>query len=388
MNNPINSEWYNFINSIDDIQESDVKILNNTNSNNYFQNHNPLDNNFPISNDHISNNSISNDPKHSDPICNIPKCSDIYISTKTKISFLNQPIELKDLFWKIPIIKYYEQKEGIIKKQIKIQSFNKEDLDRLSTKLKEYYFYKVHIINSSDNNEKNIFRDTRKISIGINKKDIINTRCKEKSAFYNCFVIVLRVFINDLFKEFHVKIFNTGKLEIPGIKEDYELYIVLDKIINIINKLTGYNDIDYFKNKIENVLINSNFNCGYYINRERLYNILRNKYNINSCYDPCSYPGIQSQFYYNICDESYIQTGVQPTNLKENFIKISFMIFRTGSILMVGKCDEKILNVIYKYLKKILLDEYHLINTENIDINTLKIDKKKKIKKRTIYLEE
>ena len=63
------------------------------------------------------------------------------------------------------------------------------------------------------------------------------------------------------------------------------------------------------------------------------------------------------------------------------------MIFRTGSILMVGKCDEYVLHDIYIYLKKILYDEFHLISTQNIDINKLTTDKKKKIKKRVIYIE-
>ena len=41
----------------------------------------------------------------------IPKCSDIYISTQTKIGHLNKEIDLNLLFWKIPIIPYYMQKK-------------------------------------------------------------------------------------------------------------------------------------------------------------------------------------------------------------------------------------------------------------------------------------
>ena len=36
----------------------------------------------------------------------IPKCSPLNISTKTKISYLNYPIDLKKVFWHIPLIKY------------------------------------------------------------------------------------------------------------------------------------------------------------------------------------------------------------------------------------------------------------------------------------------
>ena len=58
------------------------------------------------------------------------------------------------------------------------------------------------------------YKDIRKVTIGISKKDIVSYRVKQKGAFYNCFVLILRVHIG-VFKEFHVKIFNTGKIEIP-----------------------------------------------------------------------------------------------------------------------------------------------------------------------------
>jgi len=46
------------------------------------------------------------------------------------------------------------------------------------------------------------------------------------------------------------------------------------------------------------------------------------------------------------------------------------MIFRTGSILIVGKCSEPILNEIYQFIKKILETEFQYIQTglvENVD---------------------
>ena len=44
----------------------------------------------------------------------IPKVSDLYISTQTKIVYLNHSINLNDVFWKIPIIPYQNQKNGVI----------------------------------------------------------------------------------------------------------------------------------------------------------------------------------------------------------------------------------------------------------------------------------
>mgnify|MGYP006449789173 CR=1 FL=1 len=67
----------------------------------------------------INNRSFETNDKntHLTDVTNIPKCSDLYISTKTKISYLNkQNIDIKKIFWDIPILDYTTPKNGIIKK--------------------------------------------------------------------------------------------------------------------------------------------------------------------------------------------------------------------------------------------------------------------------------
>ena len=98
-------------------------------------------------------------------------------------------------------------------------------------------------------------------------------------------------------KEFHIKIFNTGKIEIPGIQNDNIVHKILDKLVILLKETTNI-EIVYNKNNIQNVLINSNFNCGFFVNRNKLVKILKYNYNIQALYDPCSYPGIQCKFYY------------------------------------------------------------------------------------------
>jgi hypothetical protein len=68
------------------------------------------------------------------------------------------------------------------------------------------------------------------------------------------------------------------------------------------------------------------------------------------------------------------------------------MIFRTGSVLIVGKCDEDILMTVYNFLKQILYDEYEEIfqktNSNSILSNSLVVkDKKKKIRKKIITVD-
>jgi hypothetical protein len=290
-----------------------------------------------------------------------PICSNIYISTKTKISYLNEPIDIKKVFWSIPISPYSTPNECIIKKQIKVSTTDPKELQEIKELLKNEKYYQEQEIEHIDNPEGRIkFKVQLKINVGLCKKDILNYRCKLKRAFFNCFVLIMRIrdhtSSEECFKEMHIKVFNTGKLEIPGIQNDKSLTQVLELLISILKPIIGEH-INFIPDKCETVLINSNFNCGYFINRDKFYNILKYKYRINSNYDACSYPGIQCKFYYIPGLE--IQTGQQPpANEIDKANEISFMIFRTGSVLIVGRCDENVLLCIYEYLKNILEIEY------------------------------
>ena len=357
--------------------------------------------------DDTSDNEVSND----DEVCNndvnsseefvsanltmeinseTPKASAIYISTKTKIAYLNMHIVLKDVFWSIPVIPYARPCNGVVKKQMKFNSSTVEELDFIQSKLTDETYFEEHVITNINNPTGRIkFKDIRKISIGISKKDIMSYRCKKKSAFYNCFVLIVRMKIADLFKEFHVKVFNTGKLEIPGVQNETTFQLLLTEVIKILQPFIA-DKLSYKDDSEETVLINSNFNCGFYINREELYDILKMKYNIQSIYDPCSYPGIQCKFYYN--PDVGIQGGSQISeenkSLYKNITEVSFMIFRTGSVLIVGKCDENVLMIIYEFLKVVLNNEYKNISQKNVEHNTnnLKDNKKTKIRKKNIIV--
>jgi hypothetical protein len=296
----------------------------------------------------------------------IPKCSDIYISTKTKICYLNKSmIDIKNVFWEIPVLQYHIPQDGVIKKQTKFSSTSKLEVDYIEEQLKKVKSYDEQIIEHIDNPEGRIkYKDQRKISVGICKKDIISYRSKKKRAFFNCFVLILRVLSNGLFREIHVKVFNTGKLEIPGIQNDHILEQVLTLLVTVLKPYVG-EDLMFRGDLTETVLINSNFNCGYYIDRNKLHDLLKFKYRINSNFDACSYPGIQSKFYYDNTIMPDKQTGQQPAHT--DFHEVSFMVFRTGSVLVVGKCEDNILFHIYDFLKDILETQYQYIRTPTVD---------------------
>ena len=319
-----------------------------------------------------------------------PKATSIYISTKTKIAYLNTPIDLKSLFWSVKVIPYAKPCDGVVKKQMKFNSLVPEDLQIIQEKLQGESYFEEHIITHIDNPSGRIkFKDTRKVSIGISKKDILSYRCKKKSAFYNCFVLILRMKVEGIFKEFHVKVFNTGKLEIPGVQSESVYLLILQQVLDTLQPYVD-TPLGYKDDSNETVLINSNFNCGFYINREVLYDILKMKYNIQAIYDPCSYPGIQCKFYYNpdIGIQSGSQISEENKHLYKNVKEVSFMIFRTGSVLIVGRCDEEVLMIIYEFLKVILHNEYRNICQKNIKVaDEVDKNKKKKVRRKNVLIE-
>jgi len=242
--NNIDDEWDNFLTNNYHPEESDDECLEQS----------ELNHNSSNSHDYDLQNTNSNEFFDMVP----PEPSDIYISTKSKIAYLEKPIDLS-IYWDIPIIPYSMPTNGVIKKQIKLNSKDPEELLDIQERLKKELYFEENIMSHIDNPNGRIkFKDIRKITIGISKKDIMSYRSKKKQAFYNCFVMIIRIKFDNIFKEFHIKVFNTGKLEIPGLQSDAMFETVLENIILILQPFHNYT-LSY-KQTSDTVLINSNFN--------------------------------------------------------------------------------------------------------------------------------
>jgi TATA-box binding protein (TBP) (component of TFIID and TFIIIB) len=278
----------------------------------------------------------------------IPSPTKLYVSTNTIISYLNEPIDLHSTFWGIPVLPYNSPSAGVIKKQMKFNSTSEAEVLQIQKQLLPYEYTVEHIISHVEDKGTLKYKDTRKVTVGISRRDILSYRIRHKGAFYNCFALVIRLKIEDVFREYHLKVFNTGKLEIPGIQKREHIPLIIDYLLSILKPC--YPSIVYNAFMEETVLVNSNFSCGYHIDRNKMFHLLKYKYNISAVYDPCSYPGIQCKVYYN----NGVVTTIQS-------IAVSFMIFRTGSILIVGKCSIQVIHEIYDYLVRLLNDEYSSI---------------------------
>lgn len=324
----------------------------------------------------------------------VPMPSPVHISTKSKIAYLNCPIDLA-IFWDIPIASYsypfFNPNEmHVIKKQIKITCESQAEYEHMQHQINQEPRHCEQIVIKSTRRIK--FQEVQKISIGISSKDInVKQDAKQKHAFFNCFVLILRVIvnggINNMCKEYHAKVFNTGKIEIPGVPNDDIFDQVLNTTVALIQKHTSQK-IEVLP-KIDTILINSNFNCNFYINREALCNVLKKKYRLDAVYDPCcSYPGIQCKFCYEQLSNSELHAihgGCKlATSCLEADSKITFMIFRTGNVLIGGRFDETVLKYGYDVITSILQAEYTSIyqcgdeKTEHV--------KKRRVRRLKIYV--
>ena len=370
-----------------------------------------------------------------------PTCDELNISTHTKTLYLNQPIDTSAVFWKIPIIDYGLPAEGVVNKHMKVVMHSEEEVRKLESRLSTIPCYKEHIIRQVNivHSKRPKYKDERKITIGISKKDILNTRKKQKGAFMNCFAMIVRFLDTNVggeeggqFREVHVKVFKTGNLEIPGVLSNDMLAIakrmvlaILQPIIDSIGeerekeeeeeegveKITEQPPpplefVDIVAGRHKSVLINSNFRCGYFIDRDLAYQKLRNKYGIDASYDPCSYPGVKCKFYFNHDHEKDYekdheksigarQSGrVSPEDHKltmsqldknRKYTSVTFTLFRTGSCLISGNCDEHVLFYIYDFVCKFLREEYANIRSSTKAPEDAK-PKKVVLRKRTVRM--
>jgi len=104
MNIDINSEWETYINEIES-------------------------GSTPILTDRIERHLSNIDAIQYNTIAYSPKCSELNISTQTKVVYLSQDIDIYNIFWLIPVVSYSKPESGIIKKQIKLVSNSREEFD-------------------------------------------------------------------------------------------------------------------------------------------------------------------------------------------------------------------------------------------------------------------
>lgn len=224
---------------------------------------------------------------------------------------------------------------------------------------------------------------------GIYPKKKRNSKKKNKKCRFDNQLTVIYKF-NDKYMP-NIKIFKNGNIHLTGIKSEEDVEVIVNKIINEINKIYIINkeilkDEAQLKSlKYSNFIIrmiNTDFKVyinelmteKYLIRRKILHKLLiSDKYENVCSFQPGIYHGVKLEFFWNpskeynngICNcvnHCFGKTDNKKTNLCK---KITVAIFESGSILITGGVIKKQIEDAYDYICKILIDNEDAIRKSN-----------------------
>tara|TARA_Y100000389_G_scaffold108089_1_gene105232 strand:+ start:25 stop:816 length:792 start_codon:yes stop_codon:yes gene_type:complete len=160
----------------------------------------------------------------------------------------------------------------------------------------------------------------------------------------------------------NMKIFKNGKIQMTGLKS-------IDNGIEAINVLIDYiRNIHTEKNKIiEKVdevkltnykicLINSDFKFDYKIKRNDLFKFITNNTDLVCSYEPCIYPGVKIQYFYNNDNDGVCKCSEYCDNKKKtsNCSKITIAIFESGCTIITGAKNINQINTTYGFINNLV----------------------------------
>ena len=217
---------------------------------------------------------------------------------------------------------------------------------------------------------------------GFTKKFLINRR-REKTAkrFDNQLTIVYK--ISDI-TSVNMKVFRNGNIQMTGIKNANQGLTMVDNLIEMIQKINSEKstdvvaNIDVLKNANYKIcLINTDYKIGFEIKRENLFKVMVHDYENISSYEPCIYPGVKIQYFWNsenvekdgVCKcsskcffKKKSGTGVGDSNCK----KITIAVFQSGSVIITGSQSNVQIEECYGYINSVLYTNSEKIIKKNM----------------------
>ena len=201
------------------------------------------------------------------------------------------------------------------------------------------------------------------MSKGYSEKALKKTRKKTvRKMFFN--QITMHIFNEKLI---NVKVFNNGKIQMTGLKNPNQGKKTIDILIKELSKLnneeTPIFEGDLNISDYDIVLINSDFDIKYKVDREKLHRELINL-GIYSSFEPIMYPGVNMKYYFNtafknngVCNCSNICNGKGRCNGDGDCKKITIAIFNSGKIIITGGRSEPQIVESYNYIYNLLKDK-------------------------------
>lgn len=224
---------------------------------------------------------------------------------------------------------------------------------------------------------------------GFSKKFLVNKRkvATTTKRFDNQVTIVYRMTsqlgTEKLVNNLNTKVFRNGNIQITGVKYIDQGRLMIDIILDILRKaysqtptiVTNFEDM---KNINYNVrLINSDFKIGFPIKREYLYKLFTNMYEHDCSFEPCIYPGVKIQYFYNkqnfrvdgLCHCSQeCDVGKGNGLVDGSCKKITIAVFQSGCIIITGAQNHEQINEAYGFIKGVLLKHQDVIEKKTIAV--------------------
>ena len=224
-------------------------------------------------------------------------------------------------------------------------------------------------------------RKTETIHKGHAKKLTISRRnSAEKKRFDNQVTLVCRIKANaestDTFVLINSKVFKNGNIQMTGLKYMDQGRLVIDYIVQLLKDIAVKNpnvvkDMDKLEScnyKVQ--LINCDFRTGFEIKRDKLHNVLLTEYDVYSSFEPCIYPGLKIQYWYNktygfhdgCChchnsctrkDEhgkSHGMGGKGNGNGEGQCKKITIAVFQSGCVIITGAQSTEQIDEAYDFI--------------------------------------
>lgn len=192
------------------------------------------------------------------------------------------------------------------------------------------------------------------ISKSVTNNKSAKTKPSKKNFYNQCTIIIKCKNENKI----NLKLFLNGKIQMTGCKDLNNAYEVLDILSEELKKkwfsinegklkrLEIIDNYEFTHDKLNIQLINQVYDVGFNINRDVLHKLFIEEYNIQSIYQPIIYVGVNSKI--------NVSSG----------ILVSVLIFKTGKIIITaGKTEQDIWDA-YKFINKILYDNYDKISLQ------------------------
>ena len=211
------------------------------------------------------------------------------------------------------------------------------------------------------------------VSLGDKSKGYKKKQTPSKRFFFNQMTIHLQ-----LDKNINMKLFNNGGIQMTGLKTHSQGPLAINTFISEMYKYPdSINEI--FTTTVERptmipeitdmnmVMINSDFDIGFSIDREALHRAIIQA-GLYSSFDNSIYPGVNIKYYYhpsrdNVTDVPIISPGVCQCNgmcngkgLHGYCKKITIAAFKSGKIIITGGRSKEHITTAYSFITKFIND--------------------------------